>query len=247
MDRDTGSGRVALPVALVCARLAVVLAAPLSLLAPAPGRGDTADASSTTMAIVRDRWNSGTSETIAPLYELLSVSARDVRNPVAENLQLVVSGWGGLSLGSNLVWYDTTAPKYRAFGDLDLAYLQGEVLSRSLQVRLGRQLVGAGVTGALQLDGGNVIVRLPYGLGISGYVGSPVQQRFNGRGTDETFNPHQGNFAAGGRAYWTVPRWGEVGASVVQVSDHGDPSRQQVGGDVRVVPIAPLTVLASAG
>src|SRR5690349_17721704 len=106
MDRDTGSGRVALTVALGCARLAVVLAVPLSLVAPSAGRGDTTDASSTTMAIVRDRWNAGTSERIAPLYELLSVSARDVRNPVAEDLQLVVSGWGALSLGSNLVWYD---------------------------------------------------------------------------------------------------------------------------------------------
>ncbi len=226
-------------------RLALVLAVSVALLAPPPGRGDTVDASSTTMLILRDQARAGTPYTIAPLYEILSVSARNVKNPVADDLQLVFSGWGALSIGRNLAWYDTVPPQHRVFGDLDLAYAQGELLKRSVQLRLGRQLVAGGVTGALQLDGANSLVRLPYGFGASAYVGSPVSQRFDARGSEATFNPQRGNFAVGGRAYWTLPPWVEIGASAVDIEDRGDPSRQQIGGDLRLTPWRPLTLLVS--
>ncbi len=203
------------------------------------------DAHSTTMLIVRDQARGGTLYTIAPLYEILSVSARDVRNPVADNLQLVFSGWGAGSIGNNLVWYDTTPPQHHVFGDLDLAFVQGDLFKRTVQLRAGRQLVVGGVTGALQLDGANALVRLPYGLGVSAYVGSPVSQRFDARGSEATFNPQRGNFAVGGRAYWTLPPWGEVGVSAVDIKDRGDPGRQQIGADLRVNPWRPLTLLAS--
>jgi hypothetical protein len=227
-----------------CAALG--LATAVCAFAPEPGRAETVDASSTTILIVRDQVRAGTSNTIAPLYELLSVSARDIRNPVAENLQVVFSAWGAGALGRNLVWYDRDRPTNHVFGDLDLAYLQGEILRRHLQLRLGRQLVAGGVTGSLQLDGANALLRLPYGLGVSAYVGSPVSQRFDERGTEATFNPQPGNFATGGRAYWTMPAWGEVGGSWVVLQDHGDPSRRQVGADLRLVPARPLTVFANA-
>ncbi len=226
-------------------RPAIGLAAFLGLLAPGPSRGDTVDASSTTMLIVRDQARAGELFTVAPAYELLSLSARDLQNPVADDLLLVFSGWGAASIGHNLVWYDTTAPEHRLFGDLDLAYVQGEVLKRTLQLRLGRQLVSGGVTGALQLDGANALVRLPYGFGVSAYVGSPVSQRFDVRGTEATFNPHRGTFAVGGRAYWTLPPWGEIGFSGVDIVDRGDPSRRQLGADARLTPWRPLTLLAS--
>jgi hypothetical protein len=221
------------------------LAASLCSLAASTSRAETVDASATTMLIVREQLRAGTTVTLAPLYELLSLSARDIRNPVAEDLQLVIAGWGAVSLGDNLVWYDRDRPINHAFGDLDLAYLQGEILRRGVQLRLGRQLVAGGVGGGLQLDGGNVLVRLPFGLGVSAYVGAPVSQRFDTRGTEATFNPQRGNFATGARGYWTLPRWGEVGASWVDVEDHGDPSRRQVGGDLRLTPLRRLTLLAN--
>src|SRR6516162_10265150 len=119
-------------------RLVIGFAASLAMLAPRTGRGDTVDASSTTMLIVKEQTRAGGLVTLAPLYELLSVSAREVENPVAEHLTLVFSGWLGASLGDNLVWYDLTPPQHRVFGDLDLAYIQGEVLQRALRLRLGR-------------------------------------------------------------------------------------------------------------
>ena len=227
-------------------RLVIGFAASLAMLAPRPGRGDTVDASSTTMLIVKEQTRAGGSVTLAPLYELLSVSAREVENPVAEHLTLVFSGWLGASLGDNLVWYDLTPPQHHVFGDLDLAYIQGEVLQRTLRLRLGRQLVTGGVTGSLQLDGADAPVRLPYGFGVSAYVGSPVSQRFDSRGTDATFNPQRGTFAFGGRAYWTLPAWGEIGFSGVEILDRGDPSRRQIGADARVTPWRALTLLGSA-
>jgi hypothetical protein len=225
--------------------LALGLAASVCSFAPNRTRGDTVDASSTTMLIVREHARAGDTRRIAPLYELLSVSARDIRNPFAENLQLVFSGWGAAALGENLVWYDRDRPTNHVFADLDLAYLQGELLRRTVQLRLGRQLLAGGVTGGLLLDGGNVLVRLPYGLGVSAYVGSPVSQRFDERGTEATFNPKRGDFATGGRAYWTLPAWGEIGASVVDVEDGGDPSLRQLGADLRLTPPLPLTVFAN--
>lgn len=197
------------------------------------------------MLIVRDQARNGVGYTIAPLYELISVSARDVKNPVAENLQIVFSGWGAASLGTNKVWYDTIPPQQALFGDVDLAFIQGELAGRRLQIRLGRQLVVGGVAGALQLDGANVLLRLPNGFGVSGYVGSPVTQRFDERGTQNTFNPARGDFATGGRASWVLPAWGELGASVVEIRDSGDPSRRQVGGDLRLTPLPRLTFLAN--
>ena len=83
-------------------RLVLGFAAFLGLLAPGPSRADTVDASSTTMLIVRDQSRAGDLFTVAPAYELLSVSARDLQNPVADNLQLVFSGWGAASIGHNL-------------------------------------------------------------------------------------------------------------------------------------------------
>ena len=98
-------------------RLATGVAAFLASIAALPARGDTVDASSTTMQIVRDQNRAGQLFTIAPLYELVSISARNVQNPVADDLAFVVSGWAGLSLGTNLVWYDANPPQppqYRA-------------------------------------------------------------------------------------------------------------------------------------
>ncbi len=217
-------------------RLAFSLLASLGLLASSQPHAETVDARLTTLLLLRDE---------KPLYELLSVSARDIQASFAQDLQLVFSGWGAASIGSNLVWYDTTRPAHNAFGDVDLAYVQGDVLSRSLSLRLGRQLVSGGITRSMQLDGGSVLLRLPAGFGLSAYVGSPVSQRFDARGTGATWNPYQGSFAVGGRASWVLPQWTDVGISVVDVVDRGDPSRRQVGADLRLTPLRPLTLLAN--
>jgi hypothetical protein len=225
--------------------LALALAASLASLAPGRGRADTVDVSSTTMLIVRDEARAGTLYTIAPVYEILSISARNIENPVADDLKLVVSTWGAASLGKNLVWYDNDPPVYRVFGDLDLAYVQGELLKRAVQLRVGRQLAAGGVVGSIQVDGASALIRLPHGFGASGFVGSPVSQRFLAPGGDATWNPERGNFATGGRVFYTLPPWGELGVSTAFIQDRGAPSRRWIGGDLRVTPWRPLTLLAN--
>lgn len=226
-------------------RLALGLVASLGMLAPGPGKSDTVDASSTTLLIVRAQQREGGLRTVAPVYELLSVSARDIANPIAENLQLVFSGYGAGSIGRNLVWYGSAPPQDRFFADFDLAYVQGELLRRAVQLRLGRQMAGGGVAGILQVDGASAIVRLPFGIGLGAFAGSPVSHLFDARGGDPTYNPYRGTFAAGGRASFALPSWGEIGASMVEVRDGGDPGRRQAGADVRVMPLPALVVLAN--
>jgi hypothetical protein len=225
--------------------LAVALVLTGASMVPGRARGDTVDVHSTSMLIVRDEARAGTLYTVAPVYELLSISARNIENPVADDLKVVVSTWGAVSLGKNLVWYDNNPPVYRVFGDLDLAYVQGELFKRTVQLRVGRQLTAGGVMGSIQLDGANALVRLPYGFGVSGFVGSPVSQRFLAPGGDATWNPERGNFATGGRLSYALPPWGEVGVSTAYIQDRGDPSRRWVGGDLRVTPWRPLTLRAS--
>jgi hypothetical protein len=226
-------------------RPGIALAAFLGLLAPAATPAETVDVSSTTMLLLRDQARAGDLFRIAPAYELLSISARGIENPVADDLQLVFSGWGAVSLGKNQVWYGANPPTHPGFGDVDLAYLQGDLASRRVQLRLGRQLVTGGVAGAVQLDGGHALVRLPFGLGASAWVGSPVSQRFEERGTELGFNPRRGALATGGRLSFALPAWGELGASIVEVRDDGEPSQRQVGADLRVTPYRRVSVFGS--
>ncbi len=225
-----------------------VLAAILAS-APATGRADVLDVRSTTILSGRVDARDGQSYRLVPAYELLTMTARDVQNPVAEDLQLVVSAWGELDMGKYLRWDNRDLKGSRLGGDLDVAYVQGDLLKRSLQIRLGRQLVAGGVTRVVQIDGAQVLIRpplqLPVDLGLSAYVGSPVSARFSGWNGETTLNPVRGNLATGGRLFAILPRYGELGVSLAVQRDHGDPSRQDLGADLKVTPIRWLTILTS--
>lgn len=226
----------------------IVLAAILAS-APAPGRADILDVRSTTILSGRVEARNGQSYRLVPAYELLTLTARDVQNPVAENLQLVVSAWGELDMGPNLNWENRHLKDSRLGGDLDVAYVQGDVLKRSLQIRLGRQLVAGGVARVTQLDGAQVLIRpplrMPVDLGLSAYVGAPVTARFSGWNGETTLAPARGNLAAGGRLFAGLPGYGELGLSMAVERDHGDPSRQDLGADLKVYPVRWLTFLGS--
>jgi hypothetical protein len=105
----------------------------------------------------------------------------------------------------------------------------------------------------LQLDGGDVIVRLPAGFSISAFGGAPVAQRFASRSGLTSWNPAGGDLAWGGRFGWTLAIAGasgrvfDVGLSVVSVTDHSDPVRQDLGLDFRLQPIERLVLVGNAG
>ncbi len=184
-----------------------------------------------------------TTDTVAPVYEMVTLTARDVANPVAERLELVVSGWGGANLGSN-PWWNGSLNSGAFSGDLGLAFVKGEFAKGAVVARLGRMMVAGGTSRMLQLDGAALLWRAPQGFSLSVFGGSPVSARFDARGGDQDANPTRGDVAAGGRLGWAHPVV-EVGASATLAWDHGSASRQEVGGDLRVSPLRWLDVLGS--
>ncbi|BDG04863.1 hypothetical protein [Anaeromyxobacter oryzae] len=229
-----------------------LIAAALVLLAGATVRADTVDVSSTTLVTggQQTRFTGGTKldlVTVVPAYEILSVVARDVTNPVASDLQLVLAGWGAYDF-DHLRWDNGTSSNLN--GDLQMGYVQGKLLNRQLTLRIGREQVQTGVARMIHIDGGEAIVLLPAGFRVSGYVGAPVSQRFQSRSGLRSWNPEGGDLAYGGRLAYSLPIPGvpgrglDIGASANFVEDGGDPVRQEVGGDLRLQPIGNLTLLA---
>ncbi len=224
-----------------------LIAAALALSAGLGVRADTVEVSSTTMITAgqqtRDGVSGGKPElvTVVPAYEILSISARDVRNAVADDLQLVVSGWGSVDMDHRR-WDNGTDSSLT--GDLVSGYVQGRLIGRALTLRLGRAGVMTGTARMIQIDGGQAILVLPYGFGMSAYVGAPVAQRFASRSGIRSWNPTGGDLAYGGRVSWALAMPGsagnglELGASANVVEDNGDPVRRELGADFRLQPRA---------
>jgi hypothetical protein len=231
-------------------RISKPLAAAVLALLAGQARAETLDVSSTTMLQLGQQTRGGTDPrnpdlvTVAPAFEILTISARQVRNPVFEDLSLFVSTWGSIELADRRWDAGTTSDLN---GDVQTAYAQVRVLNRRLTLRAGREMVSAGVGRMIQIDGGDVRLLLPAGFSLQGYVGSPVTQRFAARRTITSWNPVGGDLAYGGRLGWA---WGlpglpgrgiELGASANLVDDHGDAVRQEVGADLRFQPFRDLT------
>lgn len=186
--------------------------------------------------------------TVVPFYELIRVSAREVRNPLFQDLEISFSGWGSADLGE-VRWDSGTTGKLT--GDVTTAYVRGSLLNRMVQLRAGREFVAAGAGRMLQLDGADLFVRLPAGFSISAFGGAPVSQRFSSRRGLTSWNPAGGDLAWGGRLGYAlalpgaVGRGLDVGVSLVSVSDHSDTVRQDLGVDVRVQPIDRLSLVGN--
>jgi hypothetical protein len=222
----------------------------LALLAYSSARADTIEVSSTTLLNMAKQPRGGVPGqaadlvTVAPAFEILSVSARGVRNTVVDDLTIVVSSWGAYDIKSRR-WDNGTTSDLT--GDLVAGYVQGKVLARHLTLRLGRTEVSAGVARMIQIDGGEAILTLPAGFRLSGYAGSPVSQRFYTRDGVRTWNAVGGDIAYGGRLGWSYPMAGspgrgvDLGVSTNLVRDGGDPVREEAALDVRVMPVAALT------
>jgi len=224
-----------------------LLLAALLLLASPAVRADTVDASSTTFLTLgpQTEYRGGTKPevvTVAPVYEILSLTARDVSTSFADDVQAVLSTWGAIDLG-NVRWDSGTTSKFS--GDVTTGYLQARLLTEHLLLRVGRSSVPTGIARMIQIDGGYAQADVPAGpveVKVSGYAGSPTSQRFQSRSNVTSWNPTGGTLAYGGRAAFSVPMSGapgrglELGASYNEVKDHEDLVRQEVGGDFRLQP-----------
>ncbi len=189
--------------------------AALLLAVPALARGQTVDATAQTLLTGRQDPRDGTVHTVAPAYEDVYLSARDLQIPGIEATRVLVN----------------------ATGDLDIAFIEGKLFQRHLDLRAGRQLVASGVARNLQLDGLDAVVRVPYGIGLELYGGIPVTPRFGYA---------KGQGAVGGRLFWKPLPKLEAGVSFVDVIDLGRVARQEAGVDARVVLSDRLTLTGLA-
>lgn len=223
-----------------------------SLLATA-ALADTIQASSTTYVSAGQQTRGGLPGEkpdvvdVLPVIEVLSISASDVRNPLFDDLSIVLSTWGSAELADNRWDAGTTG---ELTGDVMTGYLSGKLWKKRLTLRLGRQAVAVGAGRMASIDGGDVAVRLPAGFAVEAYGGAPVVQRFQTRSGLVSWNPLGGDLAFGGRLSWTRAFAGaaglDVGASVAMVDDDGEWARRDVGLDARLRLGRSLTVNASA-
>jgi hypothetical protein len=221
-----------------------ILAA-LALVAGATARAETVDATSTTFLLAGQQARGGSSGTepeladITTAYEWITISARELKTPFADNLEIVVSTWGSYDI-SDLRWDNGTSSE--ATGDVLTAYVRAELLDRRLSLRAGRTHVGVGSARMIQLDGGEAMLRVG-GVGVQAYAGSPVSQRFQTRDGLRSWNPLGGDLAYGGRLSYTLSIPGvsgrglDLGVSGQRVTDDGDAVREDVGLDFRVQPV----------
>jgi hypothetical protein len=218
----------------------------LAVTASGAARADTIQASSTTLLLGRQEYRDGDLQTVVPLYQLIDVSASGVRTPWTSDLEVTFSTWGSLDLSNRRFWQNGADIEKRLTGDVNVGYVRAGFLNNGLSLRLGRQIVADGVARNVQLDGAEARLRLPGGFGVQGYVGSPVAPRFATRGGELAVGNIRATLATGGRLSWGWASLLEVGASAAFASDRGDPSRRDVGADLRITPVHFATLLGSA-
>lgn len=226
-------------------RLRLALFAAATLLSTA-AQADVVRANSTTLFYSRQDWYAGQTQNASPIFQLVSITASEVTSPFAEDVEIALSTWGSADLSDVRRWQNGGPAEMHVYGDVDTAYIKGDLFSHHLSLRIGRQMIADGVARMVQLDGGQFRLRLPGNFGLSGYAGSPVSPRFAARGGEFVTGNTRGDLASGGRVSWFWPNLMEVGASVAYDRDRGDLSREDVGADLRVNLPLHLELVSSA-
>jgi hypothetical protein len=212
------------------------LVAATALLAPAAARASELEVYSNTQLNVQNQWRDGSTTTVVPLYEFLTLSGRNVEIPGGQ-LYFQVDGWGAANLGSN-PWWNGYTNSGSWSGDLNLAYVQARFLANQLRVTLGRQTVGYGNSRMLQLDGGSFQAVIHKMFTLDGYVGVPSTQRFTAYGNIYSANPTIGDLAVGGRLGFAWTTWLNAGFSAAFSWDKGEATREDLAVDLKFSPVS---------
>lgn len=189
------------------------------------------DLSSSSLVTVRPEARDGTSRTVAPAYEFLTLRAKRLKNPYVDELGVFVQGWGSVDLGAE-------RERQGQGADLNLAYVEGELLDQHLRFRAGRQLVFGGVARVSHLDGLFATLVAGPGLGLSIWGGLPV--------TPRRFDVDGGDVMGGARAFWRLSADSELGASFHETRDGGRTERQEVGLDARALLLRTILLTGAA-
>jgi hypothetical protein len=181
--------------------------------------------------------------TEAPIYEYLSVRARNVATPwQAGDLAIEVSGWGALSWGE--------PPPREIDADLTSAFVHQRLGPAYL--RLGRQSVSTAAAPYVRLDGLAAGARSELGLGIDAYAGWSVLPRWDARpgyqhlgsAADSLVRDPEaiesldrsGHWTAGARAHFESGSDLVAGLSFHEQREGNELARRNLGFDVRVIP-----------
>ncbi|MGA3121887.1 MAG: hypothetical protein ABSF69_14060 [Polyangiaceae bacterium] len=132
-----------------------------------------------------------------------------------------------------LVWAGARSP-----------HLTGDVLVLTVRLRephgyvealAGRFVIATGAVHPVQIDGGHVIGRAPWGSTVEAFGGLPVVPRFGARSYD---------WIAGGRVAQRVADTVTLGVSYVQRREDGEISSEELGADLAAAPARWLDVAA---
>jgi hypothetical protein len=102
-------------------------------------------------------------------------------------------------------------------------------------LRVGRFVVATGAIRPVQIDGGSVLGRAPWGSTVEAFGGVPVVPSFGARAYD---------WIVGGRVAQSVASRVTAGASVVERRTHGEIADAEVGADLAAAPIRGIDVAA---
>ncbi len=214
-----------------------------------PAAAQVTEVSSTTLLRLEpDYWQAGNTRYGVWGTEFVGLSLRGIDVPGAvEDLRFQLSGW--------VTAATINGPSQELLAaDATLLFLQASFFHRHLTLTVGRQLISGGAARVLQLDGLNATVLIGKGFGVSGYVGAPTRAPpVAGPGVDAYVQAPTvtrgvvplGNFAFGGRAFWSPTYGTEVGISYNEILNSGAIARQDLGIDAHVGILSNLSLTAS--
>ncbi|MEB2311450.1 MAG: hypothetical protein OZ921_20570 [Sorangiineae bacterium] len=185
-----------------------------------------------------------TTDTIAPVYEYVSLRADDLDTLGEDDTSVELSAWGAATATED---FDTAR---RLDGDLQTANVR--LHAGPSWVRLGRQVIAGGAARFARFDGAAAGSRLAIGLGMDAYAGLSVLPRWSGRpgyaqlgaAADTLLREPEalpearrsGYWLAGGRAsYERGPL--VVGASFHEEHASSELARRSLGGDFQLEPL----------
>src|SRR5919201_5373534 len=110
-------------------RLVVIATA----LAAGAARADTIQANATTLFIGRQDFQIQPQgdiglQTATPLYELLNVVASDVQTSFADSVEVALSTWGSIDLGTRRFWQNGALVDTSYTGDVNVGYVRADFL-----------------------------------------------------------------------------------------------------------------------
>lgn len=184
---------------------------------------------------------------VLPFYEIMTLRADNLGHP---GLSVHLQGIAGLDLAD--VYFDN-----RFIADPIYAYVQFK--HKILDAKLGRQMIFSGAAEGLHIDGVRVSVHTPLYLGIEGYAGllvSPKQgpdwykneraSDFDEFGRGFTDWEREGDYAVGGRLFYSVSDKTNAGVSLLHLAKDSETATQLLGVDLDMTPVKWMSIFGKA-